>query len=91
MLKDRDFGQTWNKIHPNEYMSLFGVGIAVAPSSSGIARSSGAIHRTVPFKADVKYDMPTNSTAITERPKSDRWALPSDEMRTLDCKHDHRQ
>jgi hypothetical protein len=54
VLEKRNFGQTWKKIHPNEYMSLFDVGIMIALSSSGIARSSGAIHRTVPFKADVK-------------------------------------
>lgn len=43
---------TWSMIHPNEYMSLCVVGMVIV-SSSGTATSSGAIHLTVPLKADV--------------------------------------
>lgn len=46
--------RTWNMIHPNEYMSLCVVGRTMSVSSSDATRSSGAIHRTVPLKAEVK-------------------------------------
>ena len=44
---------TWSMTHPNEYMSLCVVGMVIVFSSSGNATSSGAIHLTVPLKADV--------------------------------------
>jgi hypothetical protein len=44
---------TWSMTHPNEYMSLCVVGMVIVSSSSGNATSSGAIHLTVPLKADV--------------------------------------